>query len=639
MEKTEKRLLDIDDLIMGEAMQRIIENIASQIGVALDTVLATVDDNVGVPSVTPTWDKVNKTLSFAFSNLKGERGKQGIQGPQGENFQPIEDVSGIVIANTFGDDNSKLISQGGMTSMLTFSDGVTNSSELTSRPCSLGTDKWYRSSSSGPQSHVAIPVTPGQMIRVTPSSTSGSYYGFLTSSYSISTTYTTNSSIPYISGETRRYFSKVEAKIIEIPDNCAWLILTTCDGASNTPSWTIEPIESLKTRILNMESDTDNFKNKVTTDVVIDTSNIRIADWFIQNNGKWGTGLGRWQCKLLDISRYKGDEITLTKSANGSSKYGFLKSDTRTNNSTPDWCSGETMKTLSSSSVHEIVPSDANVLYIYVNADGTNVTPSISVRLPLSKHVGYAFSDYTASTPVKLRIAHWNVGHFSLGENYETAITHEAYADMRQKWAKKIDEIGADLFLCCEYSNNFVNSDGVNDAILARDVIFSPYSKAYIGSRPSASSYMQTAMFANLPITNITEVIYTNSVQVGRYYQVGDLYLYGVLVKVVETHLDFNQGSNGATYRAQQIQKLISDFENYQYVIIAADFNVANSSEYNTFASAGYKMFSHGFVGDIPNASVDNILCKGFSISRTHVVNDAELSDHAAIYADFTLIR
>ena len=49
------------------------------------TAKATVDNNVGVPSVTvnKTGDESNATFTFNFKNIKGEQGVQGVQGPQG----------------------------------------------------------------------------------------------------------------------------------------------------------------------------------------------------------------------------------------------------------------------------------------------------------------------------------------------------------------------------------------------------------------------------------------------------------------------------------------------------------------------------------------------------------------------------
>lgn len=54
--------------------------------VTISKVNATIDNNVGTPSVTVDLGgtELNRTFTFNFKNLKGERGIQGIQGPKGE---------------------------------------------------------------------------------------------------------------------------------------------------------------------------------------------------------------------------------------------------------------------------------------------------------------------------------------------------------------------------------------------------------------------------------------------------------------------------------------------------------------------------------------------------------------------------
>lgn len=79
----------------------------------IKSVVATVDNGYGDPSVDSIYYK--RELSLAFHNLKGDKGDKGNKGDQGDSFQPIEDVSGLVLAHTTGQDNTKAMSQKGVT--------------------------------------------------------------------------------------------------------------------------------------------------------------------------------------------------------------------------------------------------------------------------------------------------------------------------------------------------------------------------------------------------------------------------------------------------------------------------------------------------------------------------------------------
>lgn len=123
-------------------------------------VTATIDDEVGTPKVDADYD--GKILSFEFHNMKGNRGngialssevlssddgginthiitdddgnehtfhtKNGRKGAQGDSFQPIEDVSGLVLAHTTGQDNTKAMTQKAVTDAV---DGICEFQEMT----------------------------------------------------------------------------------------------------------------------------------------------------------------------------------------------------------------------------------------------------------------------------------------------------------------------------------------------------------------------------------------------------------------------------------------------------------------------------------------------------------------------------
>lgn len=247
----------------------------------------------------------------------------------------------------------------------------------------------------------------------------------------------------------------------------------------------------------------------------------------------------------------------------------------------------------------------------------------------------------------KFRYAHWNIGHFTYYDNIQGSSTPDIPDDeaeaMAVRYKKALNEINADVLGVCEDDPVF---DAAGDTSI--DMLYYKYGIKYQGTK---YNYMCASIYTNLPlvVSSVTEEIYPHTVQTNRYYKLMVATLNGHTVKIIETHLDFDQGEHGAEYRATQILKLITDFANDPYVIISADFNVASTTEYDSFANAGYEMANHGYIGDLVTyhghlspynqRPLDNILAKGFRMSNIKVHEDTfDLSDHAAISCDLEMI-
>ncbi len=245
---------------------------------------------------------------------------------------------------------------------------------------------------------------------------------------------------------------------------------------------------------------------------------------------------------------------------------------------------------------------------------------------------------------VKFRFAHWNIGHFSYydGANGkdQTTISAEKADEMALRYKKVINEVSPDVMGVAEYEPVFAL-----DGRLAKDVIFHNFKNQYIGTK---YAYNCNSIFMNgMAALSEKEVKFTKMVQT-RYYKVVEVKLKGRIVKIVETHTDWNQGENGAAYRALQIREILDAFAKDEYVILAADWNVDSKvamEEYQPFIDAGYTMANGGYLGLLstyPRSKsggfIDNIMVKGFAVSNIGVSEESgNLSDHQLIYCDLIM--
>lgn len=244
----------------------------------------------------------------------------------------------------------------------------------------------------------------------------------------------------------------------------------------------------------------------------------------------------------------------------------------------------------------------------------------------------------------KITVASWNIGHFALGKSGDTKLTHAVLDFYKQTYRTYFNDLNADILALVEYNPLMVNATESQAAVDAHEAILSNYRDAQIGPK---YDYNCNAIFSNgIEVLRTDTVLFSKMVQ-KRYYLVTTMRLDGDIVKVVSTHLDWNQGENGAPYRAIQIQELIEAFKNDKYVIMCADWNTSKSEEFDAFIEAGYDMANHGYLGDIftypagsaPRSCYDNIITKGFAHSNVKVINNVMLSDHCLIKSDLTKLE
>jgi endonuclease/exonuclease/phosphatase family metal-dependent hydrolase len=244
----------------------------------------------------------------------------------------------------------------------------------------------------------------------------------------------------------------------------------------------------------------------------------------------------------------------------------------------------------------------------------------------------------------KFTVASWNIGHFALGKSGDTTMTHAVMDFYKQTYKAYFNDLNADILALVEYNPLMVNATDNQPAVEAREAILLNYHDAQIGPK---YDYNCNAIFSNGFEVLSTDVVEFKKMVQKRYYLVTTIRMDGDIVKVVSTHLDWNQGENGAPYRATQIEELIEAFKNDKYVIMCGDWNTGKTDEFDAFTRAGYDMANHGYLGDLatypagssPRSYIDNIITKGFAISHVQVINNAMLSDHCLIKAELTKLN
>lgn len=233
-----------------------------------------------------------------------------------------------------------------------------------------------------------------------------------------------------------------------------------------------------------------------------------------------------------------------------------------------------------------------------------------------------------------LIIAHWNIGHFSTGSSFDTKISAEDVETMATSYKSLFYSIDADILGICEYNPTFAANGGKTASIILDNYPYYSIGNKYL--------YNCNAIFSKAKLFDSKLVFFDYCVQL-RYYLLSKLIINNKEIIFVETHLDWNQGSDGSSFRKKQISDLIDAFIEYPYVIICGDMNIASLEELQPFINSGYDLASGGNSGIFktypttrPSSSIDNIITKGFNIISTSIICDSKLSDHCLMVSNIS---
>lgn len=233
-----------------------------------------------------------------------------------------------------------------------------------------------------------------------------------------------------------------------------------------------------------------------------------------------------------------------------------------------------------------------------------------------------------------LTVAHWNIGHFALGRSNDTTIPGEKADSMARLYHAMLDTLDVDILGICEYNSFFDKSGGST-----RSLFFGDFPYFEMGDK---FSYNFNAIFSRIKLYNAQNVIFDKCVQT-RYFIETTLKINDHDVKFVETHLDWNEGVNGAAFRAEQIRQLINTYAKEPYVIICADYNTEQGmEEFRPFTDVGFSLANSGdlltYPTIKPRSPIDNIILRGFRLFSSDMIRDSELSDHSLICCKIVFI-
>lgn len=329
------------------------------------------------------------------------------------------------------------------------------------------------------------------------------------------------------------------------------------------------------------------------------------------------------------------NKVTITKKTGAAYfSYAFLSSDLVVGYS-PTYATGYTRVVYCNDESRTLdIPDNAKYLYIYNNSNDEHVLPK-SVKF-------FTARETATDTSNSFRIATWNIGHFSMGKNKNSAIKDTQYGAYVTKYRNYINySLNADIICLNEYSANFTPSEKTASSLFAN------YTQKMEGTQ---FNYSCNAFYSRIPVSNLkanafvcnqtAQITHTTLITAKDYYFVSaDVTINGKNVTIVSAHLAFDNNKNPDDVNMNQIKELIERFSSYERVVFVGDWNVKEFSYFNLFKDAGYTLANEdSTLGTFVNSTrpLDNIIYKGVKVSDFTLAG-TDLSDHYAVYCTVTV--
>lgn len=404
-------------------------------------------------------------------------------------------------------------------------------------------------------------------------------------------------------------------------------------------SITFVPSSGQQTRLEEIEDSIDNLSleltEKTTIQDSINPSSLTSCGGSISSStGKW-VSVSNYYGSLIPVSGVLG--VIIKGNASRISTFAFLKSGISVGN-TPEYASGYSgLVSIPLGDVVRVsVPNDAVFLYVYNRSQGNIFLPQ---EIILLNSIQTKIEELEGESVEHLSLFEYNIGHFSGGVQKNSTITAAQYLSKVDEFRALLSNQKPQIYGIVEYSAIFGKNTAGNN-VNTKDELFNFQDVEFESSQMNYACY---ALFGNnVPIYNVQindfdclaneTITHTTAITAQDYrYISADVYAFGVTIKLVVTHLAFDNNRPGVLTSAQ-ISELITKYSSYDHVIMLGDWNVASFSEFDAFTNAGYTLANNGSFITYPGGgkALDNIVAKGLTISNVKMISST-LSDHNAL--------
>ena len=272
-------------------------------------------------------------------------------------------------------------------------------------------------------------------------------------------------------------------------------------------------------------------------------------------------------------------------------------------------------------------PKSVKFIQTDINAGGLSEAFVKNSTFTNTLYKGLTYYENKNVNTNKVKICHWNLGHFSKGTKQYSTITEEEESAARSSFISMFNTIKADVLLFNEYSHKFSPSYNFPSLI--------DYTIEHEGR---TDNFCCNSIFSNRWIQLIGVIYFPYSTYLvdGSYTDANDYasvyrtYIYGHAITIVSLHLR----SGNSVINETQCEYLITQMRGYSNVLMVGDFNriTANMS---IFEDAGYtvKITEPTYQG---GSSLDHFVYKGYVKIVNEAVISTELSDHYPIVATLT---